>query len=70
VNRFTDLNLYWGFAKFFSKAAKSRIWQTPCSASAVTDNAISKDGKTRFPRRTGQQDEPHMCCSFRANHHL
>lgn len=43
-----DLNLYWDFARNFTKPAKSLIWQTPCSVSAVSYTAISQDGKTRF----------------------
>jgi hypothetical protein len=35
VNRFTDLYLYWDFAWFIPKAAKSPIWQPPCSGSAI-----------------------------------
>jgi len=32
----TDLTLYWGFARYFTKVAKCLIWQTPCSDSTIS----------------------------------
>jgi hypothetical protein len=36
--RLTDLNVYSGFPQYFTKAAKSVIWQTPCSVSTVSEH--------------------------------